>query len=455
MHLSARLASAPAALPLLFALACGAPALPRGGDAAAQGPAIGAPDPPAPDSARPGGETSLILLEPHQGDTPFSAFRLVNKNPDPIRGARHWPGLFGTIERLGLDDVYRAFPPPQGYCLTVSAAAELAPSAAAIVSELPLMGGERILPPGRYRFVVPHLRDAVPDKLFAATLVFEVRGLDPTESEELVRLLDRDDVRACPLVASYLLDTIERSAAPEALPRLESVHAETLDERARIHAVLAHFPEHVPRLTRIAAGASPGSLAAAVVLLEEGARGAALAAAIQRIGETLAAPDDPPVRVIDALAREADEWPPEIAPRLVTRLLATRSPELRLALATALSAAGTEGLGPEARPAVKAIRIAARSSADARIREALLDLASALAEDLGDEPPRDRPGIGLKAVPELGGSSDDPCRVLFESLRPHPLLRHTPAAWPHGDREPLRTTFGASGVELYRPAKDE
>ncbi|HVK70437.1 MAG TPA: hypothetical protein VM694_38555 [Polyangium sp.] len=455
MPRSARLASAPAALSLLLVLGCGAPTRPRGGEAAARGAVIAAPDPPALEPANPGGETSLVLLEPYQGDTPFSSFRLVNKNPDPIRGARHWPGLFGTIERLGLDDVYRAFPPRQGYCLTVSAQPELAPSTATIVSELPLLGGERILPPGRYRFVVPHLRDTHPDKLFAATVAFEVRGLDPTESEELVRLLDRDDVRACPLVASYLLDTIERAAAPEALPRLESVHAETLDERARLYTVLAHFPEHVPRLARIAASASPGSLAAAVVLLEEGARGAALAAALARIASSLAAPDEPSIRAAYALAREADEWPPEIAPRLVARLLAARSPELRLSLATALSAAGKDVLGKEARPAVKAMRAAARASADARIREALLDMAGALAEDLGDEPPRDRPGLGLEEVPELGGVADDPCRVLFQSLRLHPLLRHTPAAWPHGEREPLRTTFGASGVELYRPAKDE
>ncbi|MDI1481585.1 hypothetical protein [Polyangium sp. y55x31] len=455
MPRSARHASALVALALLFVLGCGATALPRGGEADARGPAISPPDLTAIEPTNPGGETSLVLLEPHQGDTPFSAFRLVNKNPDPIRGARHWPGLFGTIERLGLDDVFRAFPPPQGYCLTVSAQPELAPSAATIVSELPLMGGERILPPGRYRFVVPHLRDTYPDKLFAATLAFDVHGLDPTESEELVRLLDRDDVRACPLVASYLLDTIERSAAPEALPRLESVHAETLDERARIYTVLAHFPEHVPRLATIAAGTSSGSLAAAVVLLEEGARGAALTAAVTRIALALATPDEPPIRIIDALAREADEWPPEIAPRLVARLLSTRSPELRLSLATALSAAGKEVLGKEARPAVKAMRAAARSSADARIREALLDMAAALAETLGDESPRERPGRFLQEKAELGGAADDPCHILFQSLRPHPLLRHTPAAWPHGEREPLRTTFGASGVELYRPAKDE
>jgi hypothetical protein len=329
------------ALPLLLAFGCAAP-----GPATLRGPLDKAPSvdsaaktPVLPaDLVGTGASTSLVFLAPARGgDTPFSSFILSNKNPDPIRGARHWPGLFGTIERLGPDDVFRPFPPRQGYCLTVAASAEIAPGARAVVSELPLMGGEHVLPPGRYRFVVPHYRASDTDRLFAAMLPFEVRGLDPAESEDLVRLAAQADVRSCPDVTTYLLETVERFAAPEVLPRLFELEAESLDERARVYGVLVHFPEHVPRLASIAASRSPASLAAALVLVEERTRGAALRISIERLSAALLGADDPALRVVEALGNATYEWTPEVAPRLVARLSTTRSKKLRIALAYACS----------------------------------------------------------------------------------------------------------------------
>jgi hypothetical protein len=164
--------------------------------------------------------------------------------------------------------------------------------------------------------------------------------------------------------------------------------------------------------------------------------------------------DDPPVRVVMALGQASYEWTPEVAPRLVARVSAARSAKLRVALAYALLFAG-KALGVHGPAAVKAIRASAQRSPDPSSREALLDVASRLAEDLGEEPMQDRGGLPLETPPELGGSGDDPCHLLFSALRVHPLLRFTPAAWPHSDREGLRTTFGTSGVEVYRPAEDE
>lgn len=417
--------------------------------------ADGLPEPIAQARAPLGASTSLVRLLPLAGNTPFSAFTLVNENPDPIRGARHWPGIFGLMERRGPDDVFRSFPPRGGYCLSASAESEIEPHGSAIVSELPLLGGERFLPPGRYRFVVPHFRRSEPERPYAAVLPFEVRGLDPQESEDLLRLLDREDVRACADVSEALLEALLRTAAPEVLPRLFDLDAPTFEERMRFDEVLAFFPEHHGRLGQVAKSNAKGSLAAAVALLESRAQGDALVLAQKRLSQMLIEKEEPPLRALWALDRFSSEWGPEVVPRILKRLEASRQKEQKLALADLLVRAGIEALSANARRAVLVIRGVARRTSELDAKKALLEMASMLAEAIGDEPPSDHPGTGLSAIPEKGGSLDDPCHQLFSSLRYHPALRFSPLSWPVADRESLKTTFGTSGVEVWRPIGEE
>lgn len=399
--------------------------------------------------------TSLAVLEPPPSDKPSYSWILVNRNPDAIVALQPWPGLFGTIERRGENGQWYSFPHPQGHCATVNFDPELAPGETLWVGELPRIGGERTLPPGRYRFVLPHKRASMPRHEFAAVLPFAVQGLNTQESQDLVRLLERADIRACHDVWSYLLETIQRTGASDILPSLFSATATTLDEQIQIFTVLAHFPEQLAELAAATNDNGLRGLGAAVTILENIRPGAATRAALDRLVITLEMNEDPPLRVARALTGDIEHWPANVVPHVIAQIERTTSDPHRIALASVLQEAGRKTLAAHGRRAVQAIRRAAHQTRDEKVRASLRELASQVAEIIGDEPPQNRPGQGLEEVRD-DDIPTDTCRRLFEELRVQSTLRFTPAARNTLSDRSFRITYEHSYVEPYRkPTTDE
>lgn len=409
---------------------------------------------PVSHSARTGASlqnASAVTLEPSTESISFQSWQLVNRSSEAILPAPQRLGLFGTISRQGPDGSWYDFPAPQGYCGTVAYRTLLEAGETMHIGEMPLMGGTRELPPGRYRFVVPYTRASQPNMIFSVILPFDVRGLDIKESDDLIRILDTEEGRTCPDVRGMVLRTLESTAAPDSLAQLAVIQAIDFAEQIELYKMLAHFPEHVRDVVAVIPNESPKGLAAAIAVLETEKDEPNAHAALKRIALTIAPKKDPPLRVIAALLSHTHDWPDQMTRQLIERLEQTHSDEMRVALANLLWDAGVRDLGTTlGRATVLAMRKAARNMATEALRAELLELARELAEDLGDEPTTARMGKAFYPQREEQLLPDDRCWHLFLRLSQNPLVRFTPWMQPVSRRETLQVTFSPSFVESQK-----
>jgi hypothetical protein len=316
---------------------------------------------------------------------------------------------------------------------------------------MPAMGSH-VFPPGQYRFVLPYREVGRPSTERQVVLPFIVAGLDASESATLIDALRS---RVCPWgQRAYLLDVVERTAAPEALPRLldlPAVPGEPFDQRLAQIEVLARVPELTDSLVEIVERGPPSvAVPVAVALLREttcSPTSRRCSVATARLAASLGEKDEPRPEAVDALARTWETWPPTVVGALVQLLGRTTSNDLRVAISDALATVGrseVKKLGPNPREVVAALRRAALRTRDRTVRGRILEDAHDIAEAVGDEASRDQIGVGFEP-PDLGVSMPpQECAELLARLAP--LLRF---AGSSGGRAELVVRYGVSSMEPY------
>jgi hypothetical protein len=248
--------------------------------------------------------------------------------------------------------------------------------------------------------------------------------LTADESTAFIEAISRPEARTCLDLASLTgyATTFAWTAQRAAVPRLLDVPVTTYEEQLELAKAVTILPDAAELLLAAEAREPDDAGVAAGVALYTSRTACSRSSApcrelSARWSRRLASRATPRPEIIDALAEQPDEWPPELPAILLERFEHTTSRRTLLSLARALEAAPTGALSAIAKRAAVALRQRAAGLVDTELKASLNASANRIMQRAGLEPmPEFEAGTGLTALGESGGGSG-PCDPFHARLR--------------------------------------